>query len=66
MTLKHHNKKTGSWTIPRPILGGYARNPELDPNYRYLEEEDYIPTQKDPDMEIILEGEKDESISNRN
>ena len=29
-----------------------------------LEEEDYIPSEEDPDMEIILEDEKDETVQN--
>jgi len=65
MTLKQHKKTLGSWTEPKPEIdfGGYARNPELDPNYmNYLEEEDYIPTQVDPDMEIIKRGLKDEDF----
>lgn len=57
---RHRKNKHGTWTtpIPEPQFGDYARNPELDPNYRYLEEEDYIPTEEDPDMDIILDKKK--------
>ena len=39
-------EKVGEWSIPKPA------------KYRPLEEEDYIPTGKDPDMKIIL-GKED-------
>lgn len=33
--------------------------------WKPLEEEDYVPKGEDPDMEIILEEDKDEDIQDR-
>lgn len=74
MKRKHRKGFDGEWgewkpEKHKPKLGEYARNPELDPNYMkhlLLEEDDYIPTEEDPDMDIILQEDiKNEDISNR-